>query len=360
MTTKTETAKQLMVLATDGAIRVGERLAALDQAQAIRRELKVGPAKLGWMDADELAAMRTDLEWACEAFQARGMDHGTYEEFLKLPALPDLDDAVPTFEESHPGEVCPTEDGFEMSEEELADQALRPTTTVTMAGVWQADADEGHEAFLASEEAVQADDPSMPMGPEGNELVDELPKITGMEQRVMRCFRTYDTLEGTQSDCGVSWTDATELAKQSGLPLASVKGVLGSLVQKGWVHADHEPGKPDAQCLTPEGAAVAHGLLSQLEHQQDFVPPTVVSEPPADNPKPEPTEAPPALTAAERGAIGVMSRDLLQTDAPYEEIALAVRARYPHARTTARSLASVAADMRRDGIPCPPRRKGGK
>lgn len=102
------------------------------------------------------------------------------------------------------------------------------------------------------------------------------------------------------------------------------------------------------------------GMTPQEEHQQDYVPPTVISDAPADEPKPEAAEVPQPLTAAERGAIGVMSRDLLQTDAPYEEIALAVRAAYPHARTTARSLASVAADMRRDGIPCPPRRKGGK
>lgn len=210
MTSKTDTAKQLMEIATSGNRRPKERLEALDRADALRKELKVGWGKVSAMDAKGVEEMRLDIQEAIAA------------------------------EERDDAEV---EAEFELSPEELADQALRPKAEPT--------------------------------------LDDYVP--------------TFE---------------------------------------------ESHPG------MTP-----------QEEHQSDFVPPTVVSDAPAATDQPSPTEAPQALTAAERGAIGVMSRDLLQTDAPYEEIALAIRARYPHAKTTARSLASVAADMRRDGIPCPPRRK---
>lgn len=289
MTSKTETAKQLLTIMDSENRHPRERLEALIQADALRRELKVGWAKLG-AEAEGIGQTKAILE----KLVAEEIDP-------QIDALLERQDQLtsPMTEESHPG--------------------------VTMADIWQEDIEEGQEAA----------------------------QVTELEQQVMRCFRTYDTLEGTQSDCGVSWTDAAELSKQSGLSLATVKGVLGSLVKKGWVYADDDTGKPQAQCLTPEGAVVTHEL-------SDFVSPTVVSDAPVANPEPSLSEAPVPLTTAERGAIGVMSRDLLQTNAPYEEIALAIRARYPHAKTTARSLASVAADMRRDGIPCPPRRKGGK
>lgn len=249
--TKIETAKQLLEIALNENRRPYERLESYLAADNLRKELKVGWEKLG---TTKTRMMNLTTELDLLAMQ---------EEKDNAEVEAEFDDVVPTFEESHPGEVLPTEDEFEMTADELADQALRPKRDET--------------------------DPSMPMGPEGNSLSDPL---------------------------------------------------------------DDEPLQTREQMLA--------GLAAQAEHQSDFVPPTVVSEPPKDEQPSEAAEAPQPLTAAERGAIGVMSRDLLQTDAPYEEIALAVRAAYPHARTTARSLASVAADMRRDGIPCPPRRKGGK
>lgn len=216
MTSKTETAKQLIAIVDSENRRPKERLEALLQADALRREMKIGWAKLG-AEAEGIGQTKAILE--------------------KLVAEEAADDAE-------------VEAEFELSPEELADQALRPKN------------------------------------PEHRWEI-----VPGQPARV------------------VDW------------PV--------------------------------EGAA-------QAEHQSDFVPPTVVSDAPKDDEPPKASEAPQTLTAAERGAIGIMARDLLQTDAPYEEIALAIRARYPHAKTTARSLASVAADMRRDGIPCPPRRKGGK
>lgn len=77
--------------------------------------------------------------------------------------------------------------------------------------------------------------------------------LTSLEKIVLLAFSTYATAEGTKSDLGVSWTDAAMLATATSLKLNTVKGVLGSLVKKGLVYSDHEPGKPDALCLTEAG-----------------------------------------------------------------------------------------------------------
>lgn len=58
-----------------------------------------------------------------------------------------------------------------------------------------------------------------------------------------------------------------------------------------------------------------------------------------------------------RGAINAMCVELLQTDMPYEDIVAAIKERFPTAKTTARSLASVAMDLRADGLAVPTRRK---
>ena len=64
-----------------------------------------------------------------------------------------------------------------------------------------------------------------------------------------------------------------------------------------------------------------------------------------------------ARAKSPRGAIGVMVMDLLQTDMPYKDIVTKVRETYWDAKTTERSVASVAMDLRRDGVHVPPRRK---
>lgn len=67
------------------------------------------------------------------------------------------------------------------------------------------------------------------------------------------------------------------------------------------------------------------------------------------------------LTPIPRGAIGAMSIELLTaSDEPYESIVAKIVAKYPTAKTTARSLASVAMDLRRDGVEVPSRRKPAK
>lgn len=98
--------------------------------------------------------------------------------------------------------------------------------------------------------------------------------------------------------------------------------------------------------------------VGQSENQVDQTDPTMpmgengnsLVDPIEPEQKPEGEKIP-------RGAINAMCVELLQTDMPYEDIVAAIRGRYPAARTTARSLASVAMDLRADGLTVPTRRK---
>lgn len=78
----------------------------------------------------------------------------------------------------------------------------------------------------------------------------------------------------------------------------------------------------------------------------------------------EQTEEPEAQSEAteepksERGAIGRLVIDLLtKTDDDYATIVGKVKEEFPSAKTTARSIASIAADLRRDGVDVKSRRK---
>jgi hypothetical protein len=93
------------------------------------------------------------------------------------------------------------------------------------------------------------------------------------------------------------------------------------------------------------------------------LPPAEDPEPPyvAEDPEviddPESESAVPSAKPV-RGAIMSMSIDLLTTtDEPYGECVRRIKEALPGARTTARSLASVAMDLRREGIPVPDRRR---
>ena len=66
---------------------------------------------------------------------------------------------------------------------------------------------------------------------------------------------------------------------------------------------------------------------------------------------------PATVQKSPRGAIGALVIELLVTEMPYEDIVKQVRETYPDAKTTARSIASVAMDLRRDGVNVPSRRK---
>ena len=88
---------------------------------------------------------------------------------------------------------------------------------------------------------------------------------TALEARVLLSFNTYtgaDAAEATKSDLGVSWTDAKDIAKATGLPLATVVGVMGSLVKKDLIQTDEgvTGDKPAACCLTDAGVDVFFAL----------------------------------------------------------------------------------------------------
>lgn len=92
----------------------------------------------------------------------------------------------------------------------------------------------------------------------------------------------------------------------------------------------------------------------QPETQTDE--PSEQAEEPSDEPeaKDEASEAP----KTERGAIGRMVIDLLtKTDDDYATMVGKIKEVFPEAKTTARSIASIAADLRRDGVDVKSRRK---
>ena len=63
----------------------------------------------------------------------------------------------------------------------------------------------------------------------------------------------------------------------------------------------------------------------------------------------------------DRGGIGRLVNLLLTTtELDYASIVGRVKEQYPEAKTTARSIASVAADLRRDGVQVPSRRRAAK
>lgn len=110
-----------------------------------------------------------------------------------------------------------------------------------------------------------------------------------------------------------------------------------------------------AKRLADEGEGQHEEDLPQTDENQSTEQPSDLSdvegqtEVPADEP---------AAPLIPRGAIGAMSIELLTgSDEPYADIVAKIVAKYPTAKTTARSLASVAMDLRRDGIEVPSRRK---
>jgi hypothetical protein len=77
--------------------------------------------------------------------------------------------------------------------------------------------------------------------------------------------------------------------------------------------------------------------------------------------EPEPAEhqvdATERTAAGEAKTVGAMVEVLVVTDLPYDEIVCLVKERFPEARTTARSAASVASVMRNRGVAVPFRKK---
>ena len=109
--------------------------------------------------------------------------------------------------------------------------------------------------------------------------------------------------------------------------------------------------------LTP-AEETKNWVTDETEVQQTEVPQVEQTEEPVSN-EVAPVTAE-TVEKAPRGAIGNLVMELLQTEMPYEDIVKQVRETYPSAKTTARSLASVAMDLRAAGLTIPSRRKVAK
>jgi len=122
------------------------------------------------------------------------------------------------------------------------------------------------------------------------------------------------------------------------------------------------------------GAVGFCGRLDLAQKKQSEYPGSIVVEVqvlgavPADTHEPEATEEAEALDHEADGAseqplepkitIGAVVHELLlDVDHTYVEIVAEVKRRFPDAKTTARSVASVAATLRKKGIDVPTRRK---
>ena len=126
-------------------------------------------------------------------------------------------------------------------------------------------------------------------------------------------------------------------------------------------------GLTDAQGsgATPEGKEVSHTTGELVDLADPLAIPEAAEEPSATEAEQEPPSAAEATTdehaepAEARGGIGRMIADLLVDEEGYEygEIVDIVRGEFPEASTSKRSVASVAAALRRKGVEVPMRRK---
>lgn len=115
--------------------------------------------------------------------------------------------------------------------------------------------------------------------------------------------------------------------------------------------------KLDAAILaeTPEQQAAEPEAKPEAEQQAPAVAEETTEQ--SDEPKPEQAEQSDE-PKSERGAIGRLVITLLvDTDDDYATIVGKVKEAHPEAKTTARSIASIAADLRRDGVDVKSRRK---
>ena len=101
--------------------------------------------------------------------------------------------------------------------------------------------------------------------------------LTDLEQRVLRVYFEdngcgADTPEQLKED-NMSYNDAKNIAEISGIPLQSVVGVIGSLVQKGLVDpVGDNPNvdwRQDEQVLTDAGIDAAYGVIREAGKEQE-------------------------------------------------------------------------------------------
>jgi hypothetical protein len=131
-------------------------------------------------------------------------------------------------------------------------------------------------------------------------------------------------------------------------------------------------GKSPLKAWKSSGEKLDAAILAETPAETPAVEPEAQVQQPAEQP-PAATDGPTEQTGeqpeqpssdepkSERGAIGRLVISLLvDTDDDYATIVGKVREAHPDAKTTARSIASIAADLRRDGVDVKSRRKAKK
>lgn len=83
--------------------------------------------------------------------------------------------------------------------------------------------------------------------------------ITENEMTVLRAFPICtEDYNDVKEDLGQSWTEASELATETGKSKASINATIGSLLRKGLIHSDEKPNGQagEIQCLSEAGCDV--------------------------------------------------------------------------------------------------------
>jgi len=95
--------------------------------------------------------------------------------------------------------------------------------------------------------------------------------LTDLEAKVLACWPTsYDDMEAQLQD-NMSATDVDELAVETKLPVPTVKGVTGTLAQKGLVESDNGEGRGDGTVclwLTEAGVKVLYGEVLPAQQKE--------------------------------------------------------------------------------------------
>jgi DNA-binding MarR family transcriptional regulator len=103
--------------------------------------------------------------------------------------------------------------------------------------------------------------------------------VTAKQFAVLTAICPVSSAEYAEHDTGSTWTDAAEIAAQTDLPVASVAGVLGTLVQRGFIYTEDEVNgrKVDICCISEEGARFiaanpkGHDLNDEIEAVEELL-----------------------------------------------------------------------------------------
>lgn len=87
--------------------------------------------------------------------------------------------------------------------------------------------------------------------------------LTNNEVDVLTAICAPEQAEYAKHDTGSTWTDAEELAAETGKSIRSVVGILGSLSKKGLIYCEDNGEGLDLQCISEEGCAVLETMVNR-------------------------------------------------------------------------------------------------